>query len=1065
MLKYIIRWSVTHKLAILLGIVAISAAGVWAALRTPVDAIPDLSDVQVIVMTEWPGQAPQLVEDQVTYPLETELLKVPHIKVVRGMSQFGLSAVYVVFEDGTDLYWARSRVLEYLNSVRAKLPPNATPSLGPDATGVGWVMQYILTDTTGRLNLAQLRGLQDFTVRPALTAVPGVAEIASFGGFEKEYQVVVDPAKLLGFGIPIQRVIDAVRGSNQDVGGRVLEMGGSEYVVRGRGRFTSLDDIRSVSVGTGAGGVPVTVGDVATVQIGPAIRRGIADLNGKGEIVTGWVVMRYGGSPLDVINGVKDKMRELERALPKGVVFVDGYDRSGLIEGAIHTLRSKLVEESIIVALVTIIFLLHAPSALVAILTLPVGVLMAFLAMHLLGLSANIMSLGGIAIAIGAMIDAAIVMVENLHKHMERNKTEGLHKRHWDLVVESAQEVGPALFISLLIITASFLPVFALQDQEGRLFKPLAWTKTLSMGSAALLSITLVPVMMGLFIRSGVKPESSNPINRGLIRVYRPVIEFVLRHRWPTILAAVVVLVVSALPWSRLGSEFMPPLNEGSIMDMPSLFPGVGTGEAKIILQQRDAALARIPEVKMVLGKVGRAETATDMAPMSMIETIAILKDRKDWRPGVTYDSIVSEANTTVRTPGVANMWSMPIKNRTDMLATGIKTPVGIKIFGPDLTVLDRIGKQIEGLLPAVGGTNSVFAERTVGGRYLDVTVDRAAASRYGLTSDDVQMALSAAVGGADAGEVIEGRERYGVLVRYPRDMRDDPQQLAGVLVSTPSGAEVPLGALAKIGVKKGATLIKSEDAYLNNVVYVDVRNRDIGSYVADAKQLLDARLTLPPGYRIEWSGQYQSLQRASARLRIVVPITLLIIFGLLYFNFRSVGETLIVMISLPFALVGGVWLMWILGYNLSVAVAIGFIALSGVAAETGVIMLIYLDNAYRDRIQSGKMHSMSDLHAAIEYGAVERVRPKIMTVVAIIAGLLPLLWSQDVGADLTKRIAAPMVGGMISSAVLTLVVIPAIYSLWREWQLNRGAHDTLEPEGIVAPTDVGIPAPTHRNS
>lgn len=1041
MLQYIIRWSVTHKLAVLLGITAISLAGAWAMIRTPVDAIPDLSDIQVIVMTEWRGQAPQLVEDQVTYPLATELLKVPHIKFVRGMSQFGLSAVYVVFEGGTDLYWARSRVLEYLNGVRGKLPPDATPSLGPDATGVGWVMQYMLTDRTGRLNLAQLRGLQDFTVRPALTAVRGVAEIASFGGYEKEYQVVVDPAKLLGFGIPIQRVSDAVRASNQDVGGRVLEMGGSEYVVRGRGRFTSLDDIRNVSIGTGAGGVPVTVSDVATVQIGPAIRRGIADLNGQGEVVTGWVVMRYGASPLDVISGVKSKMRELERALPKGVVFVDGYDRSSLIQGAIHTLRAKLVEESIIVAVVTIIFLLHAPSALVAILTLPVGVLMAFVVMHLLGLSANIMSLGGIAIAIGAMIDAAIVMVENLHKHMERNEVDGGHKRHWDLVIESAQEVGPALFISLLIITASFLPVFALQDQEGLLFKPLAWTKTLSMASAALLSITLVPVMMGLFIRRGVKPEASSPVNRVLIRVYRPVIAFVLRNRWPTIIAAGAALLVTIFPWSHLGSEFMPPLQEGSVMDMPSLFPGVGTGQARIVLQQRDAALARIPEVRMVLGKIGRAETATDMAPMSMIETIAVLKERKDWRPGVTYDSIVSEANATVRTPGVANMWSMPIKNRTDMLATGIKTPVGIKIFGPDLTVLDRIGKQIEGLLPAVSGTNAVFAERAVGGRYLDVTVDRGAAARYGLTSDDVQMALSAAVGGADAGQVIEGRERYGVLVRYPRDLRDDPQQIAQILVATPTGAEVPLGSLAKISVVPGSTLIKSEDGYLENVVYVDVRSRDIGSYVTDAERLLDQKLVLPTGYRIEWSGQYESLRRATARLRIVVPITLLIIFGLLYFNFRNMGETLIVMLSLPFALVGGVWLMWLLGYNLSVAVAIGFIALSGVAAETGVIMLIYLDHAYRDRIRSERMHSISDLHAAIEYGAVERVRPKIMTVVAIISGLLPLLWSQDVGADLTKRIAAPMVGGMITSAALTLVVIPAIYSLWREWQLDRTAR------------------------
>jgi Cu(I)/Ag(I) efflux system membrane protein CusA/SilA len=1041
MLRHIIRWSALHRLVVILGAVVLSIAGAWAMFRTPVDAIPDLSDVQVIVMTDWPGQAPQLVEDQVTYPLETELLKVPHIKFVRGMSQFGISAVYVVFEDGTDLYWARSRVLEYLNSARTKLPPNATPSLGPDATGVGWVMQYVLSDTTGRLNLAQLRALQDFTVRPALTAVTGVAEIASLGGFEKEYQVVVDPVRLLGYGMSLQQVTNAVRSSNQDVGARVLEMGGSEYVVQGRGRYSSADDIRNVSIGTGTDGVPVTLGEVASVQTGPAIRRGIADLNGQGEIVTGWVVMRHGANPVSVINGVKDRMREIQRALPDGVVFVDGYDRSGLIEGAIHTLRSKLVEESVIVALVTIAFLLHASSALVAIVTLPIGILMAFLAMHALGLSANIMSLGGIAIAIGAMIDAAIVMVENLHKHMERNEAGGSRKRHLDLVVESAQEVGPALFISLLIITASFLPVFALQDQEGRLFRPLAWTKTLSMASAALLSVTLVPVMMGLFIRGRVKTEASNPINRALIRVYRPVIEFVLRYRWPTILTAVLILAVSVFPWSRIGSEFMPPLNEGSIMDMPSLFPGIGTGEAKIILQQRDAALASIPEVQTVLGKIGRAETATDMAPMSMIETIAVLKDRKDWRPGVTYDSIVSEANATVRTPGVASMWSMPIKNRTDMLSTGVKTPVGIKIFGPDIAVLDRIGKQIEGLLPAVRGTNSVFAERTVGGRYVDVVVDRAAAARYGLTTDDVQLDMAAAVGGADGGQVIQGRERYGILVRYPRDMRDDPQQIARTLVATPSGASIPLGALASIRIVPGPTLIKSENAYLNNIVYVDVEQRDIGSYVADAKQLLAERLTLPPGYRIEWSGQYESLQRASARLRLVVPLTLIVIFGLLYFNFRSMVETLIVMLSLPFALVGGVWLMWLLNYNFSVAVAIGFIALSGVAAETGVIMLLYLDHAYRDRIRSGQMQSIEDLHAAIEYGAVERVRPKIMTVVAVIAGLLPLLWSQDVGADLTKRIAAPMVGGMITSAALTLIVIPAIYSLWREWQLNRAVR------------------------
>jgi copper/silver efflux system protein len=1042
MLNQVIDWSISHKKAVLLVTAAVSVAGVWAMLATPVDAIPDLSDAQVIVMTEWPGQAPQLVEDQITYPIETELLKVPHIKFVRGMSLFGLSAVYVVFEDGTDLYWARSRVLEYMNGVQGKLPNGAQPMLGPDATGVGWVMQYILADTTGTLNLAQLRSIQDFVVRPALTSVPGVAEIASLGGFQKEYQVEIDPTKLLAFGIPMETAAVAIRNSNQDVGGRVLEMGGSEYVVRGRGRFTSIDDIRRVSVGTAPGGIPITVGDVANVQVGPALRRGIADFNGKGEIVTGWVVMRYGANPLAVIKAVKTRMGEVQGSLPKGVRFVGGYDRSGLIEAAIRTLRGKLIEESIIVALVTILFLFHAQSALVAIVTLPIGLLMAFLAMRLLGLSANIMSLGGFAVAIGAMIDAAIVMVENLHKHIERNGSNGGAKTHWQLVREAAQEVGGPLFISLLIITASFLPVFALQDQEGRLFKPLAWTKTLAMASAAILSITLVPVAMGYFIRGDLKPESANPVNRFLIRIYRPIIEFVLRHRWPTIGVAAGFLLLTLFPWSRLGSEFMPPLNEGSIMDMPSLFPGVGSGEAKLILQQRDAALARIPEVQMVLGKIGRAESATDMAPMSMIETIAVLKDKKDWRAGVTYDSIVSEANNTVRTPGVGNMWSMPIKNRLDMLATGIKTPVGIKIFGPDLATLDKIGKQIEGILPSVRGTSAVFAERAMGGRYLDVTVDRAAGARYGLTGDDVQMALSTAVGGMDAGQVIEGRERYGVLVRYPRELRDDPQAIAQVLVATPSGAQVALGELASIKVVQGSTLIKSEDGYLNNVVYVDVRNRDVGSYVGEAKSLLEKRIALPTGYRLEWSGQFEAMQRASKRLRVVVPITLLIIFGLLYFNFRSTAESLIVMASLPFALAGGVWLMWILGYNLSVAVAIGFIALAGVAAQTAVVLLIYLDQAWNHSLTStqkvGSAPTRKDLDAAVEFGAVERLRPKVMTVAAITLSLVPILWSQQTGSDVLKRIAAPMVGGLITSAGLTLIVLPVIYSLWRERQVRQ---------------------------
>ena len=1054
MIRRLIDWSLRHRLVVLLGAAVLVVAGAWAAVTTPVDAVPDLSDVQVIVMTEYPGQAPETVEDQVTYPLSTELLKVPHAKVVRGMSQFGLSAVYVVFEDGTDLYWARSRVLEYLNGARQRLPDGATPMLGPDATGVGWVMQYILADTTGRLNLAQLRSLQDFAVRPALTGVPGVAEIASLGGFEPQYQVEADPAKLLAYGIPMRRVVEAVRAANQDVGGRVLELGGTEYVVRGRGRFAGLDDIRAVALGAGPGGTPVTVGDVAQVQVGPEIRRGLAELDGRGEVVTGWVVMRYGANPRAVIAGVKARMADVQRALPRGVTFVDGYDRSGLIDRAVHTLREKLVEESLIVAAVTLLFLLHARSALVAILTLPIGVGMALLAMRGLGLSANVMSLGGIAIAIGAMIDAAIVMVENLHRHLERDAREGGTRTRWALVAEASKEVGPALFVSLLIVMCSFVPVFALEAQEGRLFKPLAWTKTLAMASAALLSVTLVPVMMGLVIRGPIKPESANPVNRLLIRGYRPVIAFVLRHRWPTVGAAAALLAVTALPWSRLGSEFMPPLNEGSVMDMPSLFPGVGAQQAKDILVQRDRAIKRIPEVQLVLGKVGRAESATDMAPMSMIETIAILKPESAWRPGVTQDSIIALLNRTVQTPGVGNMWSQPIKNRLDMLTTGVKTPVGIKLFGPSLDTLDRIGRQIEGLLPQVAGTNTVFAERAVGGRDLDVDVDRAAAARYGLSVEDVQAAVSAAVGGAPAGEVIRGRERYSVLVRYPRELRDDSEAVRNALVAVPAGADgavaqVPLGQLARVRVVRGPTLIKSEDAQLNTVVYVDVRGRDVGRYVADARRLLDARLTLPPGYRLEWSGQYEAMARAGRRLRVVVPVTLAIIVLLLYAEFRSAAESALVMLSLPFALVGGVWLLWLLDYHLSVAVAVGFIALAGVAAETGVIMLVYLDHAL-DEVRAGcgredRPLTREDLRRAIMVGAVERVRPKMMTVVAIMAGLLPILWSTGSGSEVMQRIAVPMIGGMVSSTVLTLVVIPAVYALVKGRGLAKAAVETKD--------------------
>jgi copper/silver efflux system protein len=1033
----VIGWAVNNRALVLLGTAVLSLAGFWAMINTPVDAIPDLSDIQVIVMTEWPGQAPELVEDQVTYPLSTEMLKVPGARWVRGMSQFGRSAVFVVFEDDTDLYWARSRVLEYLSAVREKLPEGARLIMGPDATGVGWVMQYVLTDTEGTRDLSELRSLQDWTVRPALTAVPGVAEIASLGGMQRQYQVVVDPARLLGFGVTMEDVVRAVRASNEDVGGRVLELGGSEFIVRGKGRFESLDDVRDVPVGVGPGGTPVLVADLAEVRFGPEIRRGIADLNGQGEIVTGFVVMRYGENPLRVIDAVKARMKELESTLPSGVRFVMGYDRSTLIQAAIHTLRTKLLEESLIVAVVTLIFLFHAPSALVAILTLPVGILMAFLAMRWIGVGANIMSLGGIAIAIGAMIDAAIVMVENLHKHMERNEREGGALTHWELVVRASKEVGPALFTSLLLITLSFLPVFALEAQEGRLFKPLAWTKTLSMASAALLSVTLVPVLMGIFIRGKVTAEARNPLNRVMMAVYRPVIRGVLRHRWVTLGAAGLVLAVTIWPWTRIGSEFMPPLNEGSVMDMPSFLPSIGTAQAKAIMQQRDAAMAAIPEIQAVFGKVGRAETATDMAPMAMLESIAILRPEEEWRAGVSYDSLISELNSRVRTPGVANMWSMPIKNRLDMLATGIKTPVGIKIFGPDLAVLDRLGHSVEGILPRVAGTSSVFAERTQGGRYLDVTVDRRAAARHGLTTSAVQAALQAAVGGMPAGEVIEGRERYGVLVRYPRDFRSDPSAIRSVLVATPTGAQVALGELARVETVEGAPQIKSENANLNSVVFVDVRGRDIGGYVREARALLESELELPTGYTLVWSGQFEALERAQARLAYVVPITLAIIFLLLYLQFCTLAEVGIIMLSLPFSLVGGVWIMWALGYNMSVATAIGFIALAGVAAETGVIMLIYLDQAHADRVRTGDMNARSDVEAAVEHGAVERVRPKMMTVTAIIAGLLPILWAHGAGADVMKRIAAPMVGGMVSSTVLTLLVIPVVYSLWRERQLR----------------------------
>ena len=1043
MLRRVIAWSVANRFLVLFAAAAVTVAGVVAMLRTPVDAIPDLSDVQVIVTTAWEGQAPQTIEDQITYPLSTALLKVPRTKFVRGVSQFGRSYVYVVFEDDVDLYWARSRVLEYLNSVRGDLPAEVQPQLGPDATGVGWVFQYLVVDTSGQYDLARLRSIQDWTLRYELQSVDGVAEVASLGGFQKQYQVEVRPERLLAYGISIGDIAETIRMSNQDVGARVLELGGAEYMIRGRGYLRGVGDIRQVAVGTTPGGTPTRVADVADVHVGPEMRRGIADLNGDGEVVTGFVIMRFGENPLAVIDRVKERIDEIAPGLPPGVVVLTGYDRSGLIHRAIETLRRTLLEESVIVALVALVFLLHARSALVAILMLPVAILMAFLAMRWLGINANIMSLGGIAIAIGTMIDAAIVMVENVHKHIEHDARERVQRSRWKLVFEASQEVGPSLFYSLLITTVSFIPVFALSGQSARLFTPLAWTKTLSMAAAALLSITLVPVLMGYFIRGRVRREEENPLNRALHRVYRPIIDRVLSHRAWVIAAAAIVLLVTILPYSRLGSEFMPPLDEGAIMDMPSLFPGVGTLQAKWILQQRDSAMATVPEVAIVLGKIGRAETATDAAPLSMIESVAILKPEDQWREGMTTEKIRDELDRVTRTPGVANMWSMPIKNRLDMLLTGVKTPVGIKIYGPDLALLEGIGKEIEGLLPLVEGTSSVYAERAMGGRYLEVELDRTALARYGLGTEDAQRALDAAVGGTVATRTVEGRERYTVLVRYARGLRDTPEEIGRALVATSGGTQVPLAQLATIRFTAGPDMIKSDNARLNSVVYVDVRERDIGSYVENARRLLDERLDLPAGYRLEWTGQYQYMQEANRRLRFMVPVAIGIIFLILWLNFRSVGESLIVMLSLPFALVGSVWLLWLLDYNLSVAVWIGLIALAGVAAETGVLMLLYLDRAWEARRAAGE-RTAHGLYDAIVEGAVLRLRPKMMTVAAIILGLVPILWSHGTGATVMKRIAAPMIGGMVTATALTLVVIPAIYSLWRERELRRG-HRPIE--------------------
>ncbi len=1041
-----------NKLLVLISTLMFVGLGIWSVVNTPLDALPDLSDTQVIVYTPFPGQAPQVVEDQVTYPLTTALLSVPRAKVVRGFSDFGVSFVYVVFDDGTDLYWARSRVLEHLSSVAKRLPPGVTPQLGPDASGVGWVYEYVVLGA--QRTLAELRSIQDWIVRYNLATAKGVSEVASVGGFQKQYQVVVDPRKLQAYGIPLSRVIQAIRDSNRDTGGSSIEMTETEYMVRGRGYLKGIGDLNRVvlKAAPDGNGTPVLLSDVARIHLGPDERRGIAEMNGTGEVVGGIALKRDGADALTTIDNIKAKLKELKPGLPKGVSIVPVYDRSQLIHAAIHTLTHTLVEESLIVSAVCIIFLLHFRSALVAILTLPIGVLLAFVGMHALGLGSNIMSLGGIAIALGAMVDAAIVMIENAHKHVERLRP---GEPRGPALIAAAKEVGPSLFFSLLVIVAGFLPVFALEDQAGRLFKPLAYTKTFAMAGGAILSVTLVPVLMLFFIRGCIISEAKNPINRALIWIYRPTIRFVLRLPMVAVLAALVVLGITVWPASQLGSEFMPTLNEGTLMFMPVTLPGLSVTKAAELLQTQDRIIKSFPEVASVFGKAGRADTATDPAPLEMSETIVNLKPESTWPAGMTIDKLIADMNAALQLPGVSNAWTMPIKARIDMLSTGIRTPVGVKVFGPDLQVLDKLAARVVQVVRGVRGTTSAFAERTEGGHYVDVVPNREAAARYGLSVNDIQNVVATALGGETVTTTVEGRERYGVNVRYPRALRDDPEAIASqVLVPTPGGAMVPLGDVASVRVTEGPPSIRTEDAQPVAYVYVDLEGRDLGSYVAEAARDVAQQVMLPPGYHIEWSGQFEYLQRAAAKMRVVIPATLAVIMVLLFLNFGRLTETFIVMLSVPFALVGGVWLMWWLGYNMSVAVAVGFIALAGVASETGVVMLIYLDHALSEitqqRLAEGVALNRADLHRAIMTGAVERVRPKMMTVVAIMAGLLPILWSNGTGSEVMRRIAVPMVGGMVSSTVLTLLVIPAIYAIVKGWRL---------PQQSVVSDAVGEPA------
>ncbi len=1085
-LERLIEWSAHNRLLVGLVTLMVAGLGAWATLTTPVDAIPDLSDVQVIVRTDYPGQGPQIVEEQVTYPLTSAFLSVPGARTVRGYSMFGTSFVYVIFEDGTDLYWARSRVLEYLSQIGDRLPDGVSPALGPDATGVGWVYAYSLRDTTGTYDLGQLRSTQDFYLKTELQAVEGVAEVATIGGFQKQYQVVVDPQRLAAYNVPIGHVANALRRSNRDVGGRLLELGEREFIVRGKGYLRGVADIRDVVL-RAENGTAVTIGQVAEVRIGPEIRRGIADVNGEGEVVGGIVVMRSGENAQATIDRVKARIAELGAGLPPGVEVVTEYDRSGLIGRAVESLTVKIWEELLVVALIVLVFLLHVRSAFVAVVTVPVGILIALGVMRLLGINANIMSLGGIAIAIGVMVDASLVMVENAHKHIERAReakrsagrgaeatgdgaasgdppelAEGERIR---AVIEAAKEVGPSLFFSLLIVTVSFLPVFTLEQVEGRMFRPLALTKTFSMAAASILAVTLVPALMAVFVKGRIRPEAKNPVARFFITAYRPVIRGTLRHPRAVLIVGFSLLLVTVLPVQRLllgetivpfpqiGSEFMPALWEGDMLYMPTTLPGVSPQEAKNILQRTDRIIASFPEVERVFGKVGRAETATDPAPMSMIETTIVLKPEDEWRDGVDRDSLTRAMDAAIRFPGLTNAWTMPIKTRIDMLATGIKTPVGVKIAGPDLEVLEALGQQVERAVSGLPGTRSAYAERVMGGSFLDVEVDRTAAARYGLTSGDVQDVLQAAVGGMNVTTTVEGLERYPVNVRYPQGLRDDVPALRQVLVPTPSGAQIPLGQLATFRFASGPPMVKSENARPNAWVYVDLdEGADVGSYVQDAQAAVAAAVDLPAGYSIRWSGQYEYMERANRRLAVLVPITLAIIFLLLFLHFRSAEEALLLMIPLPFAVVGAVWLMLALGFNFSIAVGVGLIAVAGLAAETGVVMHVYLDEAVARYRASGRLTSVPRFKAALEEGAVDRVRPKLMTVFTTIIGLTPVMFGTGAGAEIMQRIAAPMVGGLVTSTVHTLVMIPALYAVVQGRRLRRELRDAPSGDGLASP-------------